>query len=161
MYLSMQGPKVIKLLVLVFAVGSVLVGCDEPAKTSAAGGNASGEQYTQEYQEELLGRARAGDWKAARDLGVHRFVDLGKTDRLTLSLLEQWAAHDPNGLGLLTQLLYLSCDKSDRLKAIALLKTYVPRGGKFANKYAMASHREIIATWERNVDSALPDCVPL
>lgn len=117
--------------------------------------------YTPEYQELLLDKARAGDWKAARDLGIYRYRTLGKFDKLTLSLLEQWAAHDPNGLGLLTELLYMSCDRNDRARAIDLLKTYEKRGGKFANKYARGSHREIITSMEQRVDRAIPDCVHL
>jgi len=147
----------------VFLLALSGVGCGDPHSGSVGyEGGAKGcnrPPYSSDCVRELDNRASSGDSQAARDLALHRFWDLEKRDRKTLRLLRLWARNDPGGLPLLSIVLSDSCDKADRVEAIARLEEFMEsKEFRTLDKYAQASSRETLARLKGTVETRPEKC---
>lgn len=75
-------------------------------------------------REQLLRRAKCGDWKAAADFGWHRALKEGRADPETIMLLRQWYAHDKRAWFSLAYALSGSCSAAERSEAIQFYEAY-------------------------------------
>lgn len=115
-------------VIAVAAIVLCLACCDvsEPQESWGEFETGKGEDAIRpEIQAQLLDRAERGDWKAARDLALYRSFVLEKYDGTTLKLARQWAAHEPQGLYLLSALLSRSCKLARRTEAIEKLQAFI------------------------------------
>jgi len=105
----------------------IVASCDDttPKSPAPASGTTGLSDVNPERMRQLSERAKAGDWRAPEALGADRYLRLQKYDRETLDLLRQACSHNPQGLGLLAELLYRSCKEEDRREAIETLKRYI------------------------------------
>jgi len=110
---------------------------------------------TQTKQADLLRRAQAGDWMAARDLGVSRLHHL-QFDRLTYRLLLQWAEHDAGGGSAFAYVASKSCKRAERQLAIHHLERY--RQAQ-VDKGQPPTLSATLAEMRRDLDTTRQDCL--